>query len=55
MKKKNHVLMSAFVLSLSVVCFGDSITGIYYHSGNRRAWPEMLKIALDQWFDGQIG
>ena len=29
-----------------VVCFGDSITGIYYHSGNRRAWPEMLKVAL---------
>ncbi|MFA7174096.1 MAG: SGNH/GDSL hydrolase family protein [Kiritimatiellia bacterium] len=31
-----------------VVCFGDSITGIYYHSGNRRAWPEMLKIALNR-------
>ena len=29
-----------------VVCFGDSITGIYYHSGNRRAWPEMLQAAL---------
>jgi len=29
-----------------IVCFGDSITGIYYHSGNRRAWPEMLEIAL---------
>jgi lysophospholipase L1-like esterase len=29
-----------------VVCFGDSITGRYYHSGNRRAWPEMLKLAL---------
>ena len=31
-----------------VVCFGDSITGIYYHSGNRRAWPEMLKVALNR-------
>ncbi len=29
-----------------IVCFGDSITGAYYHSGNRRAWPEMLKVAL---------
>ncbi len=29
-----------------IVCFGDSITGVYYHSGNRRAWPEMLQIAL---------
>ncbi len=29
-----------------VVCFGDSITGVYYHSGSRRAWSEMLQIAL---------
>lgn len=29
-----------------VVGFGDSITGIYYHTGGRRAWPEMLGIAL---------
>ena len=29
-----------------IVCFGDSITGVYYHSGGRRAWPEMLKLAL---------
>ena len=31
-----------------VVAFGDSITGIYYHSGSRRAWPEMLQLALRQ-------
>ena len=31
-----------------IVCFGDSITGLYYHSGNRRAWPEMLKVALSR-------
>jgi acyl-CoA thioesterase I len=31
-----------------IVCFGDSITGIYYHSGNKRAWPEMLKVALNR-------
>ncbi|MDD4871844.1 MAG: SGNH/GDSL hydrolase family protein [Kiritimatiellae bacterium] len=31
-----------------IVCFGDSITGVYYHSGNRRAWPEMLKVALNR-------
>ena len=29
-----------------VVGFGDSITGVYYHTGGRRAWPEMLQIAL---------
>ena len=33
---------------VKIVCFGDSITGIYYHSGGRRAWPEMLGIALKQ-------
>ena len=29
-----------------VVCFGDSITGVYYHTGGRRAWCDMLGIAL---------
>ena len=29
-----------------IVCFGDSITGVYYHTGGRRAYPEMLEIAL---------
>jgi lysophospholipase L1-like esterase len=29
-----------------IVCFGDSVTGIYNHSGGRRAWPDMLGIAL---------
>ena len=33
-----------------IVCFGDSITGVYYHSGGRRAWPEMLKLALNRLF-----
>ncbi|UUO07818.1 GDSL-type esterase/lipase family protein [Blastopirellula sp. J2-11] len=29
-----------------IVCFGDSITGVYYHSGSKRAWCDMLGIAL---------
>lgn len=29
-----------------VVCIGDSITGVYYHTGGRRAYPEMLELAL---------
>lgn len=29
-----------------IVCFGDSVTGVYYHTGSRRAYPEMLEIAL---------
>jgi len=29
-----------------IVCFGDSITGAYYHSGGQRAWCDMLGIAI---------
>jgi hypothetical protein len=28
------------------VCFGDSVTGVYYHTGSRRAYADMLAIAL---------
>lgn len=31
---------------VKIVCIGDSITGIYYHTGGRRAYPEMVEIAL---------
>jgi lysophospholipase L1-like esterase len=31
-----------------IVCFGDSITGVYYHTGGRRAWCELLGIALNR-------
>ena len=33
---------------VTIVCIGDSITGVYYHTGGRRAYPEMLEIALKQ-------
>lgn len=29
-----------------IVCFGDSITGAYYHTGGERAWCDMLGFAL---------
>lgn len=29
-----------------IVCFGDSVTGLYYHSGGRRAYPELIGEAL---------
>ncbi len=35
-----------------VVCFGDSITGVYYHSGGQRAWCDMLGFALQKAFTG---
>ena len=29
-----------------IVCFGDSITGAYYHTGGERAWCDMLGLAI---------
>ncbi len=31
---------------VKVVCFGDSVTGVYYHTGSRRAYTDMLGLAL---------
>ena len=31
---------------VKIVCIGDSITGVYYHTGGLRAYPEMLEVAL---------
>src|SRR2546425_276963 len=31
-----------------IVCFGDSVTGLYYHTGGRRAYTDMLGLALRQ-------
>ncbi|MFO0917891.1 MAG: SGNH/GDSL hydrolase family protein [Planctomycetaceae bacterium] len=33
---------------VNIVCLGDSVTGIYYHTGGRRAYPEMVAIGLQQ-------
>lgn len=33
---------------VTIVCLGDSVTGIYYHTGGRRAYPEMLAVGLRQ-------
>jgi|GEM_PF-586394 len=35
-----------------IVCFGDSVTGVYYHTGSRRAYTDMLGIALRKSVDG---
>ena len=34
---------------VKIICLGDSVTGIYYHTGGRRAYPEMLAVALKLW------
>lgn len=31
---------------VTIVCLGDSVTGVYYHTGGRRAYPEMLEVAV---------
>ena len=33
---------------MTIVCLGDSVTGVYYHTGGRRAYPEMLEVAIKQ-------
>lgn len=32
--------------AVRVVCFGDSVTGLYYHTGGRRTYTDMVGIAL---------
>ena len=39
-------VLSAFDKETTVVCLGDSVTGVYYHTGGHRAYPEMLELAL---------
>ena len=40
---------------VTVVCFGDSVTGAYYHTGGRRAYTNMVEIGLDMaWPDSDI-
>jgi lysophospholipase L1-like esterase len=43
---KTTALLASGERPVTVVCIGDSITGVYYHTGGRRAYPEMLEIAL---------
>jgi lysophospholipase L1-like esterase len=33
---------------VNAVCFGDSVTGLYYHTGGRRAYTALLELALQR-------
>ena len=33
---------------VKIVCFGDSVTGVYYHTGGRRAYTDMVEIGLQR-------
>ena len=37
---------------IRVVCFGDSVTGVYYHTGSLRAYTAMLELALERALPG---
>ena len=39
-------LLSAGSDEVRIVCFGDSITGLYYHSGGRRAYCDLLGMEM---------
>ncbi|MEN6548959.1 MAG: SGNH/GDSL hydrolase family protein [Armatimonadia bacterium] len=45
--KVNETLASGDRL-VKIAGLGDSITGVYYHTGGRRAWTEMLGLALQR-------
>ena len=49
---KADALLRSGTEDVRVVCFGDSITGVYYHTGGYRAWPELLEIALLKAYPG---
>ncbi len=41
--------------TVRVVCFGDSITGVYYHTGSQRAWTDLLGLALKKnWTEARL-
>jgi lysophospholipase L1-like esterase len=46
--EKTRQLLTEAKEPVRIVCIGDSITGVYYHSGGMRAYPEMLQIALQK-------
>ena len=48
MPTRTNAALAVGERSVKIVGFGDSITGVYYHTGGRRAWTEMLGIALQR-------
>ena len=44
--EKTAAMLEKAAEPVRVVAFGDSITGVYYHTGSRRAWCDMLGEAL---------
>ncbi|MGC9319597.1 MAG: SGNH/GDSL hydrolase family protein [Armatimonadota bacterium] len=52
---RTAALLAAGDEPVRVVCFGDSITGAYYHTGSMRAYCDMLGFALRRLYpDAQL-
>ncbi|WP_197440465.1 SGNH/GDSL hydrolase family protein [Polystyrenella longa] len=45
-----HSLFEAPNKSVRVICLGDSVTGVYYHTGGRRAYSALVEIGLQRAF-----
>lgn len=45
---KTTALLDVTARPVTIVCLGDSVTGVYYHTGGKRAYPEMLEVAIRQ-------
>jgi lysophospholipase L1-like esterase len=42
---KTHAWLAAG-LEVKIVCLGNSVTGLYYHTGGRRAYTDMIAFAI---------
>jgi lysophospholipase L1-like esterase len=45
-RSQQQPILSVSEQPMTIVCLGDSVTGVYYHTGGHRAYPEMLELAL---------
>lgn len=46
--EKTRAKLAAATEPVKIVCFGDSVTGLYYHTGGVRTYTDMLGIALER-------
>lgn len=46
--EKTSALLDVTARPVTIACLGDSVTGVYYHTGGKRAYPEMLEVAIRQ-------
>lgn len=47
-------LLRAGIDPVRIVCLGESVTGVYYRTGGRRAYPEMVQVALKRLYPNAL-